>query len=189
MYCVGCGRAIETAASICPQCGRAVPQGVPVVPPTPGFEFQLDRYAAKVRVLGILWLVYGGIALVFGFMGMAFAHAFFSGNFGPWAEHNNIPMWIFPAAIHFGWLLLSMRVVLCAVAGWGLLERTQWGRIVAIIAAILNLIHPGAGHCHPGHSSRLSQFHALRADVKKAGLRFQGSANRAHTHLYLIAHP
>jgi hypothetical protein len=26
------------------------------------------------------------------------------------------------------------------VAGWGLLERTQWGRIVAIIAAILSLI-------------------------------------------------
>jgi hypothetical protein len=30
--------------------------------------------------------------------------------------------------------------VLCVVAGWGLLERAEWGRIVAIIAAILSLI-------------------------------------------------
>ncbi len=40
----------------------------------------------------------------------------------------------------FVWILLSVRVILCVVAGWGLLERTQWGRIVAIVAAILCLI-------------------------------------------------
>ena len=141
MFCSGCGRTLETGVTVCPQCGRAVPQGAPVAPPVPSFEFQLDRYAGKVRVLGILWLAYGGIAIVMGFVGMAFAHAFLSGGFAPWAEHNDIPTWIFPAAIHFGWLVLSMRAILCAVAGWGLLERTQWGRIVAIIAAVLSLIH------------------------------------------------
>jgi hypothetical protein len=140
MYCIGCGRMLESGTAVCPQCARAVPLAASLVPPMPSFEYELDRYAGKVRVLGILWLVYGGIALVFGFVGMAFAHAILSGNFGPWSEHNDFPAWIFPAAIHFGWLILSMRAILCAVAGWGLLERTHWGRIVAIIAAILSLI-------------------------------------------------
>jgi hypothetical protein len=35
-----------------------------------------------------------------------------------------------------------VRVGLALVAAWGLHERTQWGRIVAIVAAILNLVHP-----------------------------------------------
>ena len=50
-------------------------------------------------------------------------------------------MWFFPALLRFAWVFLVGRAVLSAVAGWGLLERTQWGRIVAIIAAILNLFH------------------------------------------------
>jgi uncharacterized membrane protein (DUF2068 family) len=50
------------------------------------------------------------------------------------------PDWFGPAWLHLIWIFLSVRVILCAVAGWGLLERTQWGRVVAIVAAILCLI-------------------------------------------------
>ncbi len=145
MYCSGCGRTLQTGVTVCPQCGRAAAPAFPPVPVVPGLEYQLARYAGTVRVLGILWFVYAGISLFFGFIGMAFLRSFFSGRFGPWMHGSEIPTWIFPAAIHFAWLLLSMRVVLCVVAGWGLLERTQWGRIVAIVAAILNLIHPILG--------------------------------------------
>jgi hypothetical protein len=121
---------------VCPQCNRPV---APQVPPVPGFEFLLAGYASKVRVLGILWLVYAGITLIFGIVGLAFAHAFLSG-FGPFA-HSHVPQtWFFPGLLRFAWLFMVGRAVLAAVAGWGLLERTQWGRIVAIIAAILSLI-------------------------------------------------
>jgi hypothetical protein len=103
-------------------------------------RFLLSNYAGRVRVLGVLWLVYAGLSLIFGFAGLAFAHAFFSGAFGSWM-HGPMPQaWFFPMALHFAWLLLAARAVLAAVAGWGLLEHTEWGRIVAIIAAILSLI-------------------------------------------------
>ena len=143
MFCSGCGYALESGQGFCPQCGRpAVPiaPGVPPAPPMPGLQFQLAGYANKVRLLGILWLVYAGISLLFGFAGLAFAHAFLGGGFGPWM-HGPLPHnWIFPWALHFAWLVLLVRAALAAVAGWGLLERTQWGRIVAIVAAILSLI-------------------------------------------------
>jgi hypothetical protein len=42
--------------------------------------------------------------------------------------------------MHLIWVALFGRAILAVVAGWGLLERTQWGRIVAIVAAILSLI-------------------------------------------------
>ncbi|MGA2339893.1 MAG: hypothetical protein ABSF75_08345 [Terracidiphilus sp.] len=136
MFCSGCGHALAQGQIVCPQCNRPV---APQVPPVPGFEFLLAGYASKVRVLGILWLVYAGITLIFGIVGLAFAHAFLSG-FGPFA-HSHVPQtWFFPGLLRFAWLFMVGRAVLAAVAGWGLLERTQWGRIVAIIAAILSLI-------------------------------------------------
>jgi hypothetical protein len=115
----------------------------PPVPPIPGFEFQLAGYSNKVRALGILWLVYAGLSLILGVAAMSFAKAFFAGGFGPWMHgmHGTMPPdWFFPAAIHFVWLALAVRAVLCVVAGWGLLEHTQWGKIVAIVAAVLSLI-------------------------------------------------
>ena len=49
------------------------------------------------------------------------------------------PDWFGPAYCISSWIFLSIRVVLCG-SPVGPLERTQWGRIVAIVAAILCLI-------------------------------------------------
>jgi len=137
MFCSGCGRSLEQGQIVCPQCNRPV---APQVPPVPGFEFVLASYASKIRVLGILWLIYAGITLIFGIVRLAFAHAFLSGGFAPWMHGHAPQMWFFPGLLRFAWVFLLGRAVLAAVAGWGLLERTQWGRIVAIVAAILCLI-------------------------------------------------
>ena len=140
MFCSGCGHALTEGQPVCPQCGRPV---APLAPPIPGFEYQLASYSSKVRTLGILWLVYAGLSTALGFAGLTFAKAFFAGAFGPmspWAHGPMPPTWIFPAALHFAWLMLLLRGVLAAIAGWGLLEHAQWGRILAIVAAILSLI-------------------------------------------------
>jgi hypothetical protein len=138
MFCSGCGHTLNPGQPVCPQCNRPV---APLAPPVPGFEFVLAAYASKIRVLGILWLVYAGLSLLFGFAGLAFLHSFFSGGSAPWMHGNMPQMWFFPTLIRFAWVFLLGRAILAAVAGWGLLERTEWGRIVAIIAAILNLFH------------------------------------------------
>ena len=101
----------------------------------------MAAYASKIRVLGILWLVYAGITLVFGIVGLAFAHPFSQeasvpGRTDPLVAHVVLPR----ALLRFAWMFMVGRSILAAVAGWGLLERTQWGRIVAIIAAILCLV-------------------------------------------------
>jgi len=150
MFCSGCGHALEAGQAVCPHCGRAeamaaaYPGGFPA-PPMPSFEYQLAHYAGRVRVLGILWLAYAGLSTILGFVGLSFASRFLSGGFGPfmngpWSHGAMPPTWIFPFAMHFILLFVILRAVLCAVAGWGLLERTEWGRIVAIIVAILSLI-------------------------------------------------
>lgn len=140
MFCSGCGHTLEAGQTICPQCSRPVAPAMPVPPPVPGFEFELARYAGKVRVLGVLWLVYAGLSLLLGFAGLSFLHTIFSGDMGPWGHGPMFPGWFGPSLIHLAWLMLSIRAIVCIVAGWGLLERAQWGRILAIIAAVICLI-------------------------------------------------
>jgi hypothetical protein len=111
----------------------------------PGLAFQLESYAGKVKALGVVWLIYAAVAMVTGIAALAFANAFFSGHFGPWmngpwANGPMPPFWFGPAILRFAWVFLLARVCLAALAGFGLLERAQWGRIVAIVAAILCMI-------------------------------------------------
>jgi hypothetical protein len=143
MYCSGCGQALPLGQGICPQCGRPVPMPVP---PVPGIEFQLAGYADKVKALAICWFVYAGIVLFFGTVGLAFANVFFSRHFGNWdGGPFHGPDWFFPAMVHFAWVILVLRSGLAIVAGVGLLQRTEWGRILAIVSAFLSLLHPPFG--------------------------------------------
>ena len=140
MFCSGCGQAIVPGQPVCAQCGRPV---APLVPPVPGLDFQLESYAGKVRALSVVWFIYAAYSLLVGFAGLTFAHAFFFNHFGnwghgPWADGP--PMWLGPAIFHFVWVAVVIRAALALVTAWGLYERTQWGRIVAIVAAILSLI-------------------------------------------------
>ncbi|MGA2569939.1 MAG: zinc ribbon domain-containing protein [Terracidiphilus sp.] len=141
MFCSGCGATVEAGQTTCPKCNRLVAPAVPVPPPVPNFEFEVANHAGKIRVLGILWLVYAGLSMIAGFAGLAFLHSFMSGGFAPWMHGSHPPMWFFPALVHFAWVMVLAHSILAAVAGWGLLERTQWGRIVAIVSAILNFFH------------------------------------------------
>ena len=42
--------------------------------------------------------------------------------------------------LQFAWIFLVARVALAVCAGWGLMQHAQWGRMVAIVAAIFCLL-------------------------------------------------
>ena len=141
MYCSGCGHQFEPGKTFCSTCGRPA---AAAVPPVPGLQFLLESYAGKIRALSIVWFVYAGLSLLFGLAGLTFAKAFFSGGFGPWAHGwmngSTPPFWMGPAFFHLIWIFLVLRAALAIAAGWGLMEHTQWGRMVAIVAAIFSLL-------------------------------------------------
>ena len=140
MFCTTCGQAIIPGQPACPRCGR--PMTAPPPPPSmPGFEFELATYANKMRALSTVWFIYGALMAVFGFIGLAFANAFMHGHFNYWMHGPVPPMWLGPAIIHWAWMGTVVRAGLAIFAGWGLMERAAWGRIVAIIAAFANILH------------------------------------------------
>jgi len=141
MYCSGCGQPLAAGQGVCGSCGHPV---AAAVPPVPGLQFELENFAGKIKALSVVWFIYAGFSLLTGFFGLAFAHAFLSGRFGwmhgPWATGPLPPDWIFPMALHFAWGFVVVRVGLAVAAAWGLMEREPWGRIVAIVAAVLSLL-------------------------------------------------
>jgi hypothetical protein len=131
MYCSACGHALAPNQPVCPQCGR--PVAVASVTTAPGFGFELSSYASKLRALAVVWYIFGGLSLVVGLM----LGSWLNGPFHNWAHG---PTWLFPA-IHFAWLFTLVRAGLALATGYGLMHREPWGRIVAIIAAIISVFH------------------------------------------------
>ncbi len=142
MFCSGCGQAVAPGQTVCAQCGR--PLAAPV-PPVPGLEFELQNYAGKVRALSVVWFLYAGLSLLAGVIGMTFARQFVDGHFfgfwmhGPWGP-GGFPPFLGPAFLHLVWVVVIVRSGMALMAGWGLMERAPWGRVVAIVAAFLGIL-------------------------------------------------
>lgn len=139
MYCSGCGQGLQPGQTFCPQCGRPVAMAPP---PVPGLQFELATYASKIRALAMVWFIYGGLTLVLSFFGMAIARAFLHNHNMPWGYWGNPirPEWFGPVFLQFVWVFVVLRAGLLLAAGWGLMQREPWGRMVAIVAAFLSLI-------------------------------------------------
>lgn len=138
MFCSGCGQAINQGQTFCPQCGRPV---APAVPPVPGFQFQLNSFAGKIHTLSIVWYIYSGLILIASIIGLTFARAFLEGHRFHGLMNGGMPMeWLGPAILHFAWIFIVIRVALAAAAAYGLMEHAPWGRVVAIVAAVFNIL-------------------------------------------------
>jgi hypothetical protein len=145
MFCSGCGQPVTPGQPVCAHCGRPtapVPATAPA-PPIPNIAFELANFANRVRALSTVWFIYGGLILVTGLVGLSFASSFFNGGFGPWMRgpwgHGFGPEFG-PTILRFAWVMVILRASLAFVAGWGLMERAPWGRVVAIVAAFLSIL-------------------------------------------------
>jgi hypothetical protein len=139
MFCSTCGHALVPGQPVCQQCGR--PVAIAPIPPVPGFQFELTSYSSKLRALAVVWYIYGGLTIALGLIAMAVVDTWFSGRFHHWIRGPVPPLWLGPAILHFAWLFTIARAVLALAAGWGLMERQPWGRVVAIISAVFAIIH------------------------------------------------
>jgi len=146
MVCQACGTPVVEGVHYCAKCGAQViaPQPVYARPLIPMY---LPRVQRHLQALGILWCVMGVYRAVRGMFGLVFLRAMTTHNFGDdswmFGRHWHGPF--APAWIGGLWPLVALTTVftvaLALLAGFGLLNRRPWGRVVAIIAAILGLLH------------------------------------------------
>lgn len=130
MFCDRCGARLAGNEVFCASCGKQV-NAAPRPTATPG----VGRVEGHARTLGMLWLAYAGFRLLTGWM---LASVFASWWGGWWAPH--VPFFL--NGLLRGLAGLAMAgAVLGIIAGWGLLERQSWARILALILGFLSLFH------------------------------------------------
>ena len=154
MYCSQCGARVGTEP-YCPKCGapnvvaRVTPPAAPGPPPGLPRVVPLaySRIARHVQTLGILWIVFAVYSVLAWLMVLPFLHMAF--GHGAWMQGSDT--WVIAPFHAGGWLLHFIaifvfgRAILSLAVGFALLTRQPWGRIFAIIVAVLTLIKPVLG--------------------------------------------
>jgi predicted nucleic acid-binding Zn ribbon protein len=130
MFCVQCGNELEPQARFCSRCGREIP-------PAPQRRISEHDMHMHINILG--WLFVGSGVLI-GILGMLilFAGQFIQHMPIPWPPDApfGVPGLIGSLAAFAGLTTIAFAAG-AAAAGIGLLQYRNWGRILAIIMAIL----------------------------------------------------
>jgi len=147
MVCQACGTPVVEAVHFCSKCGaQVVPPPPPPTYAQPPMPMYMPRVHRNLQTLGILWCVLGVYRVVTGLIGIFFLKAISTHNFGDdaWMFGGHwhgpfTPMWLGGL-----WPMIAVATIFAAalalVTGYSLLTRRPWGRVLAIIAAILALL-------------------------------------------------
>ena len=136
MFCDQCGMHLQAGQTECAQCGKPVrgPLGFP-----------RNRVREHVQLLGILWMAFsafhllGGVIIIL--IGKLVVVRIGSMPNGPPPE---VMEWLPGLVCAFGWLIVAKAAV-GFVAGWGLLKREEWGRVVSLVVGFLALLNVPIG--------------------------------------------
>jgi hypothetical protein len=126
MFCDRCGTKLSETQRFCPTCGKAA--GTVPMMPTQG------RIAGHVRLLGIFWLALSAFRLIPGLFLVSFFRNGVMGFLPP-----DVPFFVHGLLRGVGMVFLATGVI-GIMAGWGLLERQPWARMLAIVLGCLNLM-------------------------------------------------
>lgn len=136
MYCDRCGTEITQTQTFCSSCGKAVR----AVPPAGAAR---GRVEGHVRLLSILWMAYSALRLLGGWFVSTFLAHFFEA-FGRGFLNPPLPFFL-PGLMRVVGVFVLAGGVLGLAAGWGLMERQPWARMLAIVIAFCTLVPLGIG--------------------------------------------
>ena len=130
MFCDQCGSPLQAGQERYARCGKPV-LGL--------LAYRRNRVQEHIRLVGILWLAYSALNLVAGLVLAVLAHTLFAIHFqgGPPPE---VTSWLRPFLTFIGGLVVVKGAV-GIIAGWALLQREPWGRILSLVVAFISLFN------------------------------------------------
>ncbi len=134
MFCDGCGGAVQPGQSFCSKCGKQIVGPVLVSQPVQG------RVQQHMHLLGILWLAVSALNSVGGFVLLVIANTLVP-HLHDMGAPSEMPTSFFSAILTTIGIIVLAKAACGFIAGWGLLHRERWGRIVVLVLAFVSLFN------------------------------------------------
>jgi len=131
MFCDGCGTVLQMGQRFCSRCGQEI-AGVTVV----GYP-QRSRVREHIRLLGILWLALSALNAVGGVVLYILANTLVV-HLPEMSGERAATAWLHPFLSFIG-IVVIVKAAAGFLAGWGLLQREPWARMLTIVLAFLAL--------------------------------------------------
>ncbi|MBV9484028.1 MAG: zinc ribbon domain-containing protein [Acidobacteria bacterium] len=136
MFCDQCGNLLATGQQYCSRCGKQVIGRLQVV--------SRNRVQEHVRILAILWLAYSVLNVLGGVAMIVVANTIFGRLIHVADVPGEITVWLRPLLVSIGSLIL-IKSAAGFLAGWGLLQRESWARILALVVGFISLLNLPVG--------------------------------------------
>lgn len=133
MFCDKCGAPVQPDQRFCARCGKEFAGG-------PGAFPRRSRVAEHIRLLGILWLALSALNLAGGMFLFMLATVIFP-HLREMGGPSNVPTGFLHALFGTISAVILAKAAVGFLAGWGLLQRRSWARMLTIILAFLALFN------------------------------------------------
>jgi hypothetical protein len=131
MFCDKCGTPLQSGQRFCSRCGKEF-AGVTIVGYPPR-----GRVQEHVRLLGIFWMALSAFDAVEGVVLYVFANTFFAARFHEGPPPG--PREFLHPFLTFIAILLVVKAAAGFAAGWGLLQREPWARVLTLVIGFVSL--------------------------------------------------
>jgi len=135
MFCDGCGGAVQPGQAFCSACGKQIVGPISVVQP------RLGRVQNHVHLLGILWLAMSAVNAVGGLVLLILGNTLFPHLREMNGVPPDVPVGFLTALFSTLGIIVLAKAACGFIAGWGLLQRESWARVVALVLAFISLFN------------------------------------------------
>jgi hypothetical protein len=133
MFCDGCGTAVQPGQTFCSRCGKQIIGTVTVMQPRSG------RVQSHAHLLGIIWLAISAFNTIAGVVLFILANTLFA-HLHELGAPEAPTAFLRPLLSVIGIFVLA-KAAFGFIAGWGLLHREPWARILTLVLGFISLFH------------------------------------------------
>jgi len=134
MFCDGCGTAVQPGQAFCSRCGKQIVGPVTAMQQRPG------RVQSHLHLLGILWLAISAFNTIGGVVLYILANTLFA-HLHEYGAPPEAPTGFLRPLLSVIAVFILAKAAVGFMAGWGLMHREPWARVIALVLGFISLFN------------------------------------------------
>jgi len=134
MFCDACGNSLQPDQAFCSKCGKQIVGGGPFVPSVRG------RVQQHIHLVAILCLAISAFNVIGGLILLVIGNTFFP-HLHQMGAPEDVPTGFLSTLVSSIGIIVLAKAACGFLAGWGLMHREPWARVLALVLAFISLFN------------------------------------------------